>query len=48
MALIRWAGVTEYKLKKVLVADGSRLAPLYGLRKDHKELETGQEVTDLR
>ena len=46
MALIRMMGVqngvTEDKLKKVLVADGSRLAPLYGLRKDHKEWETGQ------
>ena len=48
MALIRMmgvqAGVMEDKLKKLLVANGSRLAPLYGLRKDHKELETGQEV----
>ena len=48
LALLRMMGLDERRsgdrLRNTMVAEGVRLAPFYGLRKDHKKVEEGNEL----
>ena len=52
LALLRMMGLSEGgrgdRLRKAVVAEGTSLAPYYGLRKDHKATEEGEEENGPR